>query len=268
MAVDILDQPNGGILESLCQYISTTDGNVDKKELFTKFTTGDDNSVKTINDHLKILDALEIIINSENDVILRDCKYLDICDPYSANFSLYFKSQLLHSIRNSDKVQIKYFSLFLGELFANQVINENSLEEYLIHARKESGVNDPSGEKLSGKIGFLKQFLTYLNLITKLDDKRIMISFPLDLFETIVNLSLKHSNEPKDIFSGFLPVLESEFFPVFADTDKTRILPVLMNALSLKDELSSIEFNYLSDGGRPLNLDNNNREYNLIMRVD
>ncbi|EHQ36189.1 hypothetical protein [Methanoplanus limicola] len=264
MAVDILDQPNGGILESLCQYISTTDGSVNKKELLSKFTSGNKNSIEA---HLKILDALDIIINSENDIILRDCKYLDICDPYSENFSLHFKSQLLYSIRNSDEEHINYFSHFLGELFANPVINENSLEEYLIHARGKSGIIDPSGERLGGKVDFLKQLLTYFNFITKLDDRRIMISFPLDLFETIVNLLLKDS-EPKDIFSGFLPSLESEFFPVFTDTDKTKILPVLMKTLSLKDELSSIEFDYLSDGGRPLNIETNNKEYNLIMRVD
>jgi len=263
MSVDILDQPRGGILETVALYLYKNGGNYPLNSLIKKMTGSDEGKEYFLRNVLGILEATDFIQVEREEVSLKDCFILRKWPEKIKSFEICFKIELLSKIMKSKNPRIRYFGDLLRKLFDLNDFDETDLEKTLREARRERGIPVSEGEELRGKIEFCIAFLRYFNMIQQIYFKYQMY-VPREFLRAIFFISLEDINKPNiKLYSELLKHIDTNYLPVL-NVAENRVLNAVYRTLNNEEFIHLFNFANVPDGGRTILLAN--KEFNAIIR--
>ncbi|MEM2111083.1 MAG: hypothetical protein QXX08_04300 [Candidatus Bathyarchaeia archaeon] len=262
MPIDILDQPRGGILETVVLYLKENKDACSEDLLIDKMTGSIEGKSYIARYVIDLLEAVGIIQVRNEEIHLEQCPVLERWTDTTKPFDIYFKIELLSKISQSKDPYIGYFGDALRLLFDLGLFERSKLEESLREARKNRGIPVSPGEELGGKIQFCEAFLRYFNMLQKVVNS-YSIHVPRIILTTTISLALEDIDKPSvKIYSELLNHIDRNYLPVL-NRKENRILKSIYAALNNQTLMSSFRFAYVPDGGQTVTL--NNKEYNSII---
>jgi hypothetical protein len=263
MPVDILDQPRGGILETVVLYLQESEKQpVDS--LVDKMARSDEGRKYFERNVLDLLEALGFISIEDGKLHLKDCRVISRWhERYKTNpFDTYFKVQLLSKILSSRELQIRYFGEVLRKIFDCDSFTLVDLEQVLREVRGNVGIPVSAGEELGGKVDFCLQFLRYFPLVFKTGNN-FQALVPRSLLGTIFSLALDDIGKPSvRLYSELLDYIDRNYLPTL-DRGEERVLRVVYKTMCNVDFVNLFRLANVPDGGRTVTLAG--KDYNAIL---
>jgi len=260
MVTDILNQPNGGIFEVMCQHLIKCKSI--KREEFISHLTYTDSGKKDIQRYLEILIAAELIRNNNDIIQIGDIPLLSQWDGSDPTFTSFFRAELLSKIMSASNPNIRYFQGVIRRLFDEKQVKEDHLEVIVRESKKEAGIEVPSGEHLGGQMDFLKQFLRYFRFTLKIGDVHL-VQLPADMLHVVMEyLISKKPNKSLNLYTELFPAIDKEFIPIIKNHSTGDLLPIAEHRVM--DPRIKLHFHFcvIPDGGRMLVI--GNKQYNQI----
>jgi len=258
MTIDILDQPRGEILEKTVEYFALYPEPVLLDDLIRIMTYEDADKffLKNVLELLKELEFIEI----KNKTVF--CNLENTVRKFSSSdFSINFKLSLLNKVSESKEPKIKYFIDILRLLMEKRIVSEESLEEVIREARVKNKIKVSSGEEGSGKKQFLKQLLSYYNILIPYEKSRYLVTLPDTLFYYVLKTAINDLDKKNvNLVLDLLPHIDSHYFPVF-DMKKENPLPIILSSLRDQEKTGVYRFSFVGDGGAGVEIGDNKVNY-------
>jgi hypothetical protein len=246
MAIDILDQPRGEILEKTVEYFVQYPEPILLDDL-VEIMSRNDSDKFFIKNVLELLKELQFLEEKNKKV---SCNLKKTVQKFSTpDFSTSFKLSLLNRISESEEAKIHYCFDIIRILMEKQVVSDETFEEAIREARVHNKIRVSGGEEGRAKKQFLRQLLSYYHFLIPFEKTLDLMTIPDILFHCIVIQAMRDLKKKNvNIVLDLLPHIDSHYFPVF-EIKKANPLPIILSTLGRLEKSKNLKFSFVGDGG-------------------